>query len=76
MGQAFPSGIRILSETDARLVPWGWAINGFTTVFGSTATVVVAMETGFSRIVWGIAPIYFVGILVFWWAHRERPQAA
>lgn len=62
LGQAFPVGIALVSERRPELVPWAWAVNSFTTVLGSTATVLLAMEVGFSVVMLGAAPLYLVGI--------------
>lgn len=62
LGMAFPTGVRILEERAPALVPWAWAVNGFTTVLGSTLAVLLAMETGFSVTMLGMAPLYVLGI--------------
>jgi hypothetical protein len=63
LGQAFPSGVRLVEARSPEFIPWCWAINAFSTVIGSTGTVLVAMELGFSATLYGVAPLYALGIL-------------
>jgi hypothetical protein len=48
MGTAFPLGIRAMPDAGAAVIPWAWAINGWTSVLGSLATVLVARLWGYS----------------------------
>ena len=64
LGMAFPCGVKVLDECRPELVPWAWAVNAFTTVLGSTATVLLAMEIGFSNVMLAAVPFYVVGIVV------------
>ena len=75
LGMAFPAGVQLLDETRPELVPWAWAVNSFATVLGSTGTVLVAMETGFTWIMLGMVPLYFLGILALYLAVGSRPVA-
>jgi len=77
LGMAFPAGIALIDETAPELVPWAWAVNSFATVFGSTATVLLAMDFGFTAIMVAMIPLYALGI----WAllrskGAEAPPAA
>lgn len=63
LGMAFPAGIALVDERAPELVPWAWAINSFATVFGSTATVLLAMDFGFTAILVAMIPLYALGIL-------------
>lgn len=48
MGTAFPLGVRLLPDRAAPLLPWAWAMNAWTSVVGSLATVMVARLWGYS----------------------------
>jgi hypothetical protein len=48
MGVLLPSGIRLVSERDAEIVPWGWGMNGATSVIGTVGATVLALHFGFS----------------------------
>jgi hypothetical protein len=70
LGQAFPAGVRLVEARSPEFIPWCWAINAFSTVVGSTGTVLVAMELGFTATLYGVAPLYALGILAMLLAFR------
>lgn len=45
-GFAFPTGLRLASEIDARPAPWFWGINGATGVLASVLGVIVSFSFG------------------------------
>jgi hypothetical protein len=49
MGVMLPSGIQLLAERDADVVPWGWGINGAMSVVGTVAATILAIHHGFTR---------------------------
>jgi hypothetical protein len=48
MGAMIPSMIRALADSNAELVPWGWGINGATSVVGTVLATVIAIYFGFT----------------------------
>lgn len=48
MGMMVPSIVRILAEAGSPLVPWGWAVNGATSVIGTVIATVIAIYGGFT----------------------------
>ena len=48
MGAMVPSMVRILSDANSPLVPWGWGANGATSVIGTVIATVLAIYAGFS----------------------------
>jgi predicted membrane-bound spermidine synthase len=50
LGVPFPTGLRIVSEQASPLVPWAWAVNGFFTVIGSVAAMILGMVLGFTYV--------------------------
>ncbi|MCK5941302.1 MAG: hypothetical protein KAI24_04970 [Planctomycetes bacterium] len=64
LGMPFPSGIRLVEEMCPHLVPWGWAINAFFSVFGSIFCIVLSMAIGFSNVFYVAAGVYVVGLLL------------
>jgi spermidine synthase len=48
MGAMVPSVVRVLGEARSPLVPWGWGINGATSVAGTSIATVVAVYGGFT----------------------------
>jgi len=64
LGMPFPSGVRLVEEQCPHLVPWGWAINAFFSVFGSIFCIVLSMAIGFSNVFYVAAGVYVVGIVL------------
>jgi spermidine synthase len=48
MGTMIPSAVRVLGAADSPLVPWGWGINGATSVMGTVAATIIAIYGGFT----------------------------
>lgn len=63
LGMPFPSGMRLLEEQCPHLVPWGWAVNAFFSVFGSIFCIVLSMAIGFSNVFWVALAVYALGLL-------------
>lgn len=47
MGIPFPLGLRLVGESDKRLVAVAWSVNGVATVIGTVITVVLSIIAGF-----------------------------
>jgi hypothetical protein len=60
LGRLFPLGLRKLSETQ---IPWAWALNGSASVLGSIIAVLLAMQVGFSAVLWIAAGFYGLAAL-------------
>ncbi len=58
MGLAFPLAIRAIPEDGAPIIPWAWAINGWMSVLGSLATVLIAR-------LWGYTDAFLVALLAY-----------
>jgi hypothetical protein len=58
MGTAFPVGVRLVPPAASRLLPWAWAINGWMSVVGSLATMLVAR-------MWGYTPAFAVALAAY-----------
>lgn len=52
MGHLFPLGMQRLRQDRPALVPWAWAVNGCASVAATVAAPMLAMQVGFSRVVW------------------------
>ncbi len=64
MGAPFPSGVRVAGSVASGLVPWGWALNGVTSVLGSALVVVLGKLWGFSHVLLLGAGVYAVAALL------------
>ena len=52
MGMMFPLGMKRLGRGQARLVPWAWSANGFTSVLATLCAPLFAMQWGFNSVAW------------------------
>jgi predicted membrane-bound spermidine synthase len=59
LGMPFPKGLRAVGVVAPALVPWAWGVNGFFTVIGSIAAVILGMAFGF-RFVLGVAAVCYL----------------
>jgi hypothetical protein len=68
MGAMIPSVIRVLGAGRSALVPWGWGVNGATSVIGTSVATIVAIYAGFTATVMVGAVLYagagLLGLLV------------
>jgi SAM-dependent methyltransferase len=62
LGIPFATGMRIVAEESAPLVPLAWGVNGFCTVIGSVGAMILAMIFGY-RIVLAVAGVCYLGSL-------------
>jgi len=64
MGAMIPSVIRRLAITNPDIIPWGWGINGATSVVGTVLATVIAIYFGFTAtFVVGAAMYLAAGVL-------------
>lgn len=54
-----------LRELDEPLVPWAWGINGCTSVVSAALATLLAVDFGFSAVLWCSLALYAVTPLVF-----------
>jgi spermidine synthase len=64
MGMPMPLGIRGLARRAPALIPWAWGVNGATSVTGSVAALVVALEGGYTSTFLLGALAYAVGAVL------------
>jgi hypothetical protein len=66
MGAMIPSMVRVLAAVGSPLVPWGWGVNGATSVIGTVIATVVAIYGGFSTtFLLGALAYLGAGVLAF-----------
>jgi hypothetical protein len=63
MGIPFPTGLKLLGERDASLIPWAWAINGCLSVLAPLLTIMAAIGVGFKGVLLIGALAYFLAFL-------------
>jgi len=76
LGMPFPTGVRLLGEAEADLVPWFWGLNGVTGVLGSAAAVAAAKLWGFSAALGVGAGLYVLVALLCSWERRRTASSA
>lgn len=64
MGMPFPLGISFLRTKEERLVPWTWAINGFTSVLASVLSAMMSTLLGYQKVLLVAALLYFLAFLM------------
>lgn len=63
MGMPFPLALRMLPERAGGVVPWAWALNGWTSVVAGLATVLLSRSHGY-RVAFGVALLaYFISLI-------------
>lgn len=50
MGFPFPSALMLSESNRDSLVPWAWALNGYTSVIGSSLAAILAVTAGFTSL--------------------------
>ena len=76
MGFFFPSGIKLLKHAGMEeFVPWMWGLNGVASVAGSAATIVIAINFGFTEALLAGAAAYFIVFLVFFIPGNRSKEA-
>lgn len=80
LGVFLPTGVDAVSEESlaagadrGRNVAWCWAVNGFFSVLGSTATMITSMTIGFNRTVLVGLALYVVAALVTFGLGARKP---
>ena len=63
MGMPMPTGIRILSEHAAEIIPWAWGVNGAASVMGTVAALVIAILSGFNQALAAGSALYLIAMV-------------
>ena len=71
MGIPFPSGLQLVSDRYAAMVPWAWGINGFASVMGASLATFTAIHFGFRILVWTAAAVYVLCLPAFMGLRRR-----
>ncbi len=65
MGMPFPLGIFHLGRRESAGIPWAWAMNGFFTVFGGFAAILLSIRFNFTTVLFIALAVYLVALLNF-----------
>jgi hypothetical protein len=66
MGMPFPLGLAHLARTAPAFVPWAWGINGCASVVSALLAVLIAIDYGYSTVVFAAAALYALAALLGW----------
>ncbi len=66
MGIPFPSGIRILNQSNEQHIPWAWGINGCLSVIATSLATLIAVENGFRIVMILATGLYLLAFAVFY----------
>lgn len=76
MGFPFPTGIRLLEQTERRIIPWAWATNAFSSVVNSIAALMIAFWGGYNCVLMLAAIGYLIAPFFLGFAsHRNKRDA-
>jgi SAM-dependent methyltransferase len=74
LGMPFPNGLRTVAGETPALVPWAWGVNGFFTVIGTIAAMILGMAFGFKTVLLLGAFCYLTSLAAL--TFRLEPAAA
>lgn len=75
MGMPFPLGLKRLAERAPDFIPWAWGINGFASVISAVLATLLAIELGFTVVIYLALLIYAGAVAMFnWGAWAKRPE--
>jgi cellulose synthase/poly-beta-1,6-N-acetylglucosamine synthase-like glycosyltransferase len=79
LGLFMPLAITLVATDEghsSEYVAWGWTINGFFSVIGSTLTTIVSMSYGFRTVLLSAVVLYFVVIALLRRLVRHKARTA
>jgi spermidine synthase len=62
MGMPFPIGLTLISEKNKTAIPWAWGINGYFSVIASPLAIIIAVESGYSFVIFVSGLLYLTTI--------------
>jgi hypothetical protein len=72
MGMPFPLGIRYAEAHARPLLPWIWSLNGYASVLGSVMSVILAIQVGFTTVLFVALGVYLAAFLLLASLHRSQ----
>lgn len=65
MGMPFPMALTKISQTTPALIPWAWGINGCASVISAILATLIAMQFGFTVLIFMAVALYGVAAWCF-----------
>jgi hypothetical protein len=75
MGFLLPLAVAWLAERDAEVIPWGWGLNGASSVLGTVTAIIIAIHAGFDATLAAGGAAYVVAIATLLLLSRLRSPA-
>lgn len=75
LGMPFPTGLVLVGEEAAPLVPWAWGVNGFFTVIGSVSALILGMAFGFKIVLMIAAGCYLLALAAMFFKNKVSAQS-
>jgi hypothetical protein len=72
LGMPMPMAIRRISQADAGLIPWGWALNGAASVLGSGLAMALSLHFGYRVTLLASVSLYVIAAGFFLLAVRTQ----
>ena len=74
LGMPFPTGLTLVGQEAAPLVPWAWGVNGFFTVIGSVSALILGMAFGFKIVLIIAAVCYALALAAIFSRNKVSAQ--
>jgi hypothetical protein len=58
MGMPFPIGLNRVADSAPDFIPWAWGLNGFASVMSASLATLLAIEFGFTAVVFLALGLY------------------
>ena len=75
LGMPFPTGLTLVGQEAAPLVPWAWGVNGFFTVIGSVSALILGMAFGFKIVLIIAAVCYALALAAIFSKNKVSAQS-
>jgi hypothetical protein len=72
LGAPFPTGLRIAAHDATAIVAWAWGVNGFFTVIGSVAAMILGMAFGFTTVIVLAGACYVIALIALGQRRDQR----
>jgi Spermine/spermidine synthase domain len=75
LGMPFPLGLRLAMERSSALGTWAWGVNGFFTVIGTVAALILGMMAGFRMVLLLACASYLGALIAIFWLQAPASQS-
>jgi hypothetical protein len=76
MGMPFPAALSRLGEAAPDFIPWAWGINGFASVISAATATLLAIEFGFTFVIFAAISLYALAAAIFHISYRGTDRVS